>query len=426
MMARRIRPALAAMWWLLPTFAAAQGLSPEERRIAEEADRHAAEAISLLEKVVNIPSATQNLDGVRKVGAIFRAEFEGLGFETRWAAMPVAMHRAGHLIAERKGTRGKRLLLIGHLDTVLEGAPFARDGDRAKGNGALDMKGGDVIVLYALRALASVGALEDRRIVAVFTGDEEDAGMPLERSRGDLREAARRSDLALAFEAAIDDTATVARRGASSWRLEVRGVTGHSAGVFGGRVGGGAIFEAARILDAFRRDLPEKYLTFNPSVIAGGTKVDYDGQDKRGTAEGKTNVVPAEAVVEGDLRFISQDQKRKAEEAMRRIVARNLPRTTSAITFADEYPAMAPTEGNYATLAVLSRASQDLGLGPIRALDPGERGAGDISFVAPLVDGLDGLGAKGAGAHSPNEFVDLKSLPDQIKRASLLIYRLTR
>ena len=415
-----------ALALLAPPLAGAQGLLPEERRVAESVEKHIGEAVALLERVVNIPSATLDVDGVRKVGAAFRAEFEGLGFETRWAEMPAAMRRAGHLVAERNGTRGKRLLLIGHLDTVLAGTPFARDGARARGNGVLDMKGGDVILLYALKALADVGGLEDRRIIVVLTGDEEDAGMPLERSRGDLVAAARRSDLALAFEAAIDDTATVARRGASSWKLEVRGVTGHSAGIFGGRVGAGAIFEAARILDAFRRDLPEKYLTFNPSVIAGGTTVDYDGHDKRGAAEGKTNVVPAATVVEGDLRFISAEQKRKAEAAMRRIVAANLPRTSATLTFADEYPAMAPTDGNYAALAVLDRASRDLGLDPIKALDPGERGAGDISFVAPLVDGLDGLGAKGAGAHSPKEFIDLKSLPDQIKRAAVLIYRLTR
>jgi glutamate carboxypeptidase len=87
---------------------------------------------------------------------------------------------------------------------------------------------------------------------------------------------------------------------------------------------------------------------------------------------------------------------------------------------------MAPTEGNHRLLAALDRASRDLGLGGVKANDPGLRGAGDISFVAPMLDGLDGLGARGEGAHAPEGWVDLSSLAPQIRRAALLIYRLTR
>jgi glutamate carboxypeptidase len=87
---------------------------------------------------------------------------------------------------------------------------------------------------------------------------------------------------------------------------------------------------------------------------------------------------------------------------------------------------MAPTKGNHELLAALDRASRDLDLGGVTTQDPGRRGAGDISFVAPHVDGLDGLGARGDGPHAPEEWVDLGSLAPQIKRAALLIYRLTR
>jgi glutamate carboxypeptidase len=288
------------------------------------------------------------------------------------------------------------------------------------------MKGGDVILLQALKALHEVGALKDRRIIVVLTGDEEDAGMPTEQSRKSLLEAAGRSDVALAFEGVIDDTATVARRGASTWKLEVSAPTGHSSQILGDEAGAGAIFEAARILDSFRRDVPEKYLTINPSVQVGGSTARYDSPEKSGAAEGKTNVIPGRVVVEGDLRFISEEQKERAREAMRKIVARNLPKTTAIITFADEYPAMSPREGNYRLLTTLDRASRDLGLGGVKALDPGRRGAGDISFVGPKLDGLDGLGARGDGAHAPGEWVDLESLAPQTKRAALLMYRLTR
>jgi len=87
---------------------------------------------------------------------------------------------------------------------------------------------------------------------------------------------------------------------------------------------------------------------------------------------------------------------------------------------------MSPTPGNGRLLAVYDSASRALGYGPVAALDPGRRGAGDISFVAPLIDGLDGLGALGSGSHAPGERVDLKTLPMQTERTALLLYRLGR
>src|SRR6266576_3763265 len=85
----------------------AQKLSPEEQKIVKYVDAHSAEAVALLEKVVNIESATQNLAGVKQVGEVFKNEFAGLGLTARWIDMPAEMNRAGHLIAETSGTRGK-------------------------------------------------------------------------------------------------------------------------------------------------------------------------------------------------------------------------------------------------------------------------------------------------------------------------------
>lgn len=404
----------------------AEGLSPEEQRIVTAAEKTAADAIPLLERAVNIQSATLNIAGVREAGQLFRAEFERIGFQTRWAEMPPEMHRAGHLVAEREGTRGKRILLIGHLDTVLEGKPFRRNGARAEGPGTVDMKGGDVVVLAALQALQKCGVLDDRRIIVVFTGDEENAGLPIEKSRADLLAAARKSDIALAFEAAVDDTATIARRGVGSWRIKISGPGGHSSGILR-EPGAGTVYEAARILDAFRRELAgEKDLSLNPSLILGGTEVGHDAEANRGTAEGKTNVIAKATVIEGDLRFLSDEQKERAKAKMSEIVAQHLPRTSAEIEFIDEYPAMAPKSANLELLAALDRASRDLGTGPVRALEPSQRGAGDVSFVASLAACLDGLGASGAHSHRADEYVDLNSIPIQIKRTAVLLYRLTR
>ncbi|HYU30166.1 MAG TPA: M20/M25/M40 family metallo-hydrolase [Gemmatimonadales bacterium] len=384
--------------------------------------------ITYLQQVVDIPSSTLNFEGVRKVGGVFRGSLDSLGFTTTWVAVPDAVGRAGHLVAEHRGRPGAaRLLLIGHLDTVVEpaGPNFVREDSSARAVGGADMKGGDVIILYALKALHAAGALRDMNITIVFTGDEEHPGEPLPDARRALIEAAQHSDVALAFEAGNRADATVARRGASGWRVTATGRQAHSAGVFGDAAGYGAIYEVARILDAFRTQLGgEQYLTFNSAIIVGGTDVSYDTVAISGTAASKLNIIPSRAVAHGDLRFISAEQLQRTRQRMRDIVAQHLPGTDATIVFRDEYPAMSPTPGNARLLAVYDSGSKALGYGPVAALDPGRRGAGDISFVAPLIDGLDGLGALGSGSHAPGERVDLKTLTMQTERAALLLYRL--
>ncbi|MBK7802713.1 MAG: M20/M25/M40 family metallo-hydrolase [Chloracidobacterium sp.] len=403
-----------------------QTLSPDEKKIVDFIDRNNASAIALLETTVNIESPTEDIAGVKKVGSVYQKEFESLGMKTTWIDLPPEFKRAGHLMAESTGNCGKRLLLLGHLDTVLRGEPYRLDGTRAFGTGIGDMKGGNLIIIQALKALQAVGALKDTRIIVMFTGDEEDTADPIEASRRDMVAAAKRSDAALSFEGTVLNTATVGRRGFSSWRLEVTAKTGHSGQIFRDGMGHGAVFEAARILNEFRIALSkEKYLTFNPSLIVGGTTVET--KDADGRAFGKTNVVAAKAVVNGDLRFISEAQKLSARTRMMEIVAKSLPGTTATITFEDGLPAMSPNDGNYGLLADLDKVSKDLGFGAVEALDPGERGAGDIAFVADLVPSLDGIGIGGSRAsHAKGESAELSSLPMLTKRAALLIYRLTR
>jgi glutamate carboxypeptidase len=416
--------AIAITVFLAANLTHAQRISPDEQRIVAYIDAHTVDAIALLEKVVNIESPTENLAGVKQVGAVFKSEFEALGFTARWINMPLGMKRSGHLLAEKTGSKGKRVLLLGHIDTVLKGERFIRKGNKGFGTGSSDMKAGDVVLLFALKALNDTGALKDAQVIVMLTGDEEDSGDPVEISRGDMIDAAKRSDLALSFENGGSNVATVARRGASDWVLEVTSRTGHSSQIFKS-MGSGAIFEAARILNQFYETLRgEAYLSFNPSVISGGTEVEVREQNL--TTRGKTNVVPAKVIVRGDLRFIREEQKQATREKMKRIVAASLPGTSSKITFMDGIPAMSPTEGNMNLLRQLDAVSQDLGFEKIAPLDAGERGAGDVSYVAHLVPALDGLGATGGGAHARGEYTELDTLPRQIKRAALLIYRLTR
>lgn len=431
----KLKPFAFAVLALMLGAAHAEALSPTEQKIVAELKAHSAQGLQLLERSVNINSGTMNHDGVRAVGKLFDAELRSLGFATRWSSMPAAMQRAGHLIASREGKQGKRLLLIGHLDTVFEkDSPvqlWQRNGNRVRGQGVNDMKGGDVIIIEALRALHRVGALDNTTITVIFSGDEENAGDPIEVSRADMLNAAKRSDIALAFEGTVrnkdgKDTGTIGRRASSSWELKVSGKQGHSSGIFTENAGYGAVYETARILDAFRQQLREPDLTYSPGLIVGGTDASTNALGTTGQAAGKSNVISRTATVEGDLRYLSYEQRDRAHAKMKSIVSQNLPGTSASITFHDAYPPMSPTDGNLALLKVYSQASQDAGLGEIPALPPGQRGAGDVQFVAPLLDSLDGLGAVGNGAHSPDEDLEIASIERATVRTAILLYRLTR
>ncbi|TKD61826.1 M20/M25/M40 family metallo-hydrolase [Flavobacterium sp. ASW18X] len=409
----------------------AQQLTKTEKKLVKTVAKNNSEALQFLEEVVNINSGTLNLKGVQKVGKVFKEAFDAINFKTEWIAMPEEMNRAGHLFAETSGKKGKKVLLIGHLDTVFEeDSPFQTftmvNDSIAHAPGGNDMKGGNVIVLYALKALHENGLLGDAQVIVAFTGDEESTGSPLSVSRKDLVDAAKRSDVALGFETSTGfNYATVARRGSSGWAVEVTGKRAHSSGIFNESVGAGAIFEMSRILHQFYTEVKgEDLLTFNPGVLLGGTFLNYDTKTGKGDAFGKTNVVAQSAVVRGGLRFISEEQKERARDKMRAIVKENLPQTTAEITFKDSYPAMQPTVGNQQLLATLNQVSLDLDQGEVVAYDPGKRGAADVSFVASYVDCLDGLGTMGTGAHTPEETVNLNTFEALTKRTAVLIYRL--
>ena len=399
------------------------------KTVAAEQDR----SIALLERLVNQNSGSLNLAGVEKVGQMMRAELEPLGFEVTWKPTPET-GRAGHLIAVHKGRPDtKRLLLIAHLDTVFEpDSPFqtfTRKGDWGEGPGAGDDKGGMVVILAALRAMKAAGTLKDANIEIHMTGDEEDAGDPIEKARADLIEAGKRSDVALDFEGLVRDggadMGSIARRSSESWTVTATGRTGHSSGIFGAGVGDGAIYELTRIIQRFRTELPEPNLTFNVGLIAGGETASLDAGGIRGAATGKTNIIPPIAIARGDLRTLSIEQSQRVRAKMAQIVADHAPETGATLSFdPGGYPPMAPTEGNRALLVKLNGVNRDLGLPEMAALDPLKRGAGDISFVAADVDGLAGLGPWSTGDHAPGEAVDLPSIARQATRAAILMSRL--
>ncbi len=407
-------------------------LSDAERRVARAVDQRTPAAIALLERIVNINSGTHNFAGVRAVGDVLRAQFDSLGFTTRWVDQS-AVKRAGHLVAEHPGP-GPKLLLIGHLDTVFEpSSPFQKfeklADSTARGPGIIDMKGGDVIIVTALRALKDANLLAGMNITVVFDGDEEDAGRPLADARRTLIDAAKGATAAIGFEDGPGDPTkgVVSRRGATNWTLRTSGTPGHASQIFRDDIGAGAIFEAARILREFQSTLAgERYLAFSPGLIAGGSQVALDSTGDGATTAGKHNVIAGTTVVTGDMRTVSPEQLARTKAAMREIVAKHLPLTKAEITFDEGYPPMAPTDGNRRLLGIFDGAARALGTGPVDAVDPSRAGAADVAFVADIVPmNLDGIGLSGHDDHSDKETADLRMLSVQSKRAALLLHRLT-
>lgn len=295
----------------------AQHLSAVEKKIIEAVNTNMPQTFSLLEQLVNINSGSMNVAGVHQSGELVRVQLDKLGFNTQWMIMPDSVKNAGHLIATIKGKKGKKLLLLAHLDTVFEpdmpSNPYrVIDDSTATGQGILDDKGGVTVILAALQALNKAGMLKDNTITVYLTGDEELGGIPVEATRADMIEKAKQHDIALSFEAGALDKITTGRRGADTYTLKTFGKQSHSSGVFSERGGYGAIYEATHILDSFRTVITKiPFLTSNPGTIAGGTTLIDSGDHME--IYGKDNIIASAATVVGDLRFLGEQQRRMQE-----------------------------------------------------------------------------------------------------------------
>jgi len=422
----------------------AENLSAKEQQIIAQVRANFNEQLSFLEKSVNINSGTRNLAGVKKVGALYKNAFEQLGMKTTWIDLPKKVKRAGHLLIEstnanskwssnnrtkNDGNQNTNIMLIGHLDTVFPKTSkfqtYISKGDIAKGPGVTDMKDGNSIILYSLKALKQQNSLQNATVRVILNGDEESVGRPITDSRAPMIAIAKKSDVALSFESGGKDYASIARRGTTGWTLKVKAKRSHSSGIFSDGTGAGSIFETARILNSFYAQIRgEQGLTFSPGIIAGGTEVKHLKAANSYSTFGKSNIIPQQTIVKGDIRFISNEQRESVKQRMKQIVALNLPKTKAEISFRDGYPAMPSTQGNKSLLKLFNQVSQDLGYSEVAALPAAKRGAGDAAFVSPYVDVIDGLGASGRGSHTPREQLSLKSLQMATERTAIFIYRL--
>jgi glutamate carboxypeptidase len=366
-----------------------------------------------LKNIVNIDSGTYNKPGIDRVGEYLQERFQEFGFSTRFDRQE---EYGNHLIATSNGraSNGPRILLIGHIDTVFadgeaQRRPFTinkQNGKRiATGPGILDMKSGVLIGMYAIHLLIAAQEANYRSVTFLCNSDEE-IGSPS--SKPLVQELARQADAALILEPGRSETTVVSsRRGVGQYRVEVQGVSAH-AGVELKR-GRNAILELAnqvQRLQALNDTIPGTSL--NVGVIHGGER---------------TNVVPAYAYCDIDIRVSDQAGLKALEAAMRKVTSRNTVQGTK-ITLSGSMCHMPfeRTEANARLVRLVKEVGLEMGL---KMEDVGSGGGSDGNTTSAMgVPTLDGLGAGGGLAHNPGEYIELDYLPTRIALVSRLVQRI--
>jgi glutamate carboxypeptidase len=362
-----------------------------------------------LEKLVNIDCGSYTPEGVNRVADLVTDRLAAVGavIERRGGGTAPDGRPLGDLVIGRLDGSGPRLLLVGHMDTVFEPGtaalrPFRVDGDRARGPGVSDMKGGLLAGLAALAALDEAGSRPSATFVA---NPDEEIGSPF--SGPVIRELAAEHDVALVLECARANGDIVsARKGIADLVVTVRGRAAH-AGVEPEK-GRSAILAAARLVGSLH-ELNGRWPTVscNVGVIAGGTR---------------PNVVPAECRFEVDLRAANTDEFAAATAAMTELLATpTLPDTTVEHEVTASHPPMekSPAAARLVELAVAMAA--ELGF---ELHDAATGGASDANTTASAgLPTLDGLGPIGGDDHAPPEWLDLTSVAPRTTLLAGLIAR---
>jgi glutamate carboxypeptidase len=333
---------------------------------------------------------------VDRAGRHLAALFENAaGAEIVWH--PQA--RWGDHFEARVGRGPRRVLLLGHFDTVwpigtLERMPYRLEDDRLSGPGCFDMKYGDVQAVWALRALVERGAAADKTFV-FFGNTEEEVGSPT--SRPILERLAKESECTLVLEPAVGAGGAVKvwRKGVGMYRLSVEGVAAHAGA--DPEKGRSAILELARqVIDLDAINDYAKGTTVNVGVVRGGSR---------------SNVVAASAEAEVDLRARTMDEARRADE---RIRARPtfVAGTTVRVEGGLNRPPMEETPASRRLYELAKRLAADEG---VELAAAGTGGGSDGNFTAALgIPTLDGLGAIGDGAHADGEHIVVSAIAPRL------------
>lgn len=370
-------------------------------RALRAVDSAAGELVPTLRRWVEVNSFTANVEGVNRVGALLEEDFAPLGMVFERAAGDGV---GDHLIWRTPAWGPGGVVLVGHHDTVFPPGAFEvfeESGDRVRGPGVLDMKGGLLVVRTAMAALAEAGALERMRIAVISVGDEE-IGSPT--SRPIIEELARGARAGLVFEAGrVDDSVVTRRKGTGGLTVTARGVAAHAGNAHADGVN--AIWALARLIDRMQRLTDyDRGVTLNVGTITGG--------------EAK-NTVPAQAECRADIRFLRAPDGLALVAAVDR-AAREIAADSGAtltITGGVSRLPLERSEASAALAALYAERAQRHGLGGGEC--PLVGGGSDANTISAIgVPAIDGLGPRGRGFHTPNEYIEPATL---VPRAKALV-----
>jgi glutamate carboxypeptidase len=372
--------------------------------------QHEGEMLSLLRKMVEIESPSDDKAAVDRMGSFLAEAFERLGGQITFYPQEAA---GNHLKAEFTGgasgrASGKPVLLLGHFDTVwpmgtLAKMPFYIKDGRAFGPGVYDMKAGIAVMMFALRALKEAGA--QHRPVTILLDTDEEVGSTT--GRPIVEATAKDCEAVLVLEPSQGPQGHLktSRKGVGDITVRVRGRASHSGVDF--EKGRSAIVELARqLLEIVKfTDLP-RGITVNPGVIQGGTR---------------SNVIAAEAWAEVDLRIAHAADAAELEKKFAALKPFD-PDCSIELSGGINRPPMERTEGTVRLFNLAKEISAAMGW----KLEESSTGGGsDGNFTSALgIPTLDGLGALGEGAHAPNESVVIQELPQRTALLASLVQSL--
>ncbi|HEX8539899.1 MAG TPA: M20 family metallopeptidase [Cystobacter sp.] len=349
-----------------------------------------------LAALVEVNSWTENPEGGRRVGALLREQFAIPGL----AAEVVPSQRyADHLVFRSEGRPGARpLALVGHLDTVFPPGKFEgyrREGSLRRGPGVLDMKGGLVVIAWALKALAATGGLARLPPLRLVVVSDEEVGSP--EGVGVIRKAIAGAEACLVFESGRAGDAIITRRKGTGMAVATaRGKAAHAGNAH--HEGANALWAIARFVDRVQQltDYP-RGLTVNVGKVTGG--------------QGK-NTVPDQAVAEVDLRFCTRAD---GEELVRRFhqaaeeAAAGVPGTRIEVEGGVAREPLERTDASAALMEAYGACAHASGLG--RGESPLVGGGSDASTSSSMgIPSIDGLGPRGKGFHTVEEFIEVETL----------------
>lgn len=375
------------------------------KTLFEWVDARRDEMLAFLKRVVEIESPSEEKGGVDAVGAVFQEAYRAMGCAIR---LERQTQYGDHVIAETPAQRGPRVLLVGHMDTVypvgtIAARPFTvRDG-RAMGPAVMDMKGGLVVMLFALRALAETGGLGSARVVL---NSDEEPGSPTSRDGWPGRAAG--VHWAFVLEPGKEDGSLVSRRkGVGIFRLTVTGRAAHAGAE--PEKGANAILSMAHLaIAATAIARPEQGTTVNVGTLRGGTH---------------PYVVAERAEAGIDVRVPSAAEAERVVRELQALASRTaVPGTSTRLEGLFHRPAMEEVAGTDALKTLVAACGEEVGL-RVRYVTSG--GASDGNNIAAAgVPTLDGMGPAGAGAHSETEWMDVESFYQKTKLLALVLRRL--